>query len=185
MTPRPEVVLYAPAWNLKSSVVHQNVWLLASQNYPRQPGPHMLRLTSPLVVIFGREQLSTRWRVVYAGLGPYDDQYRKETAHGPSKEKFSRLMSAVEGEIHSSSYCIMRGSFPTGHRQVMTLWYHKWMIFDRYGTLSPYLRLKIVPEPKRRARSSAAATAGGETSPDLPSDGDESNLLQIMRMRTR
>ena len=158
MTPCPSVALYVPAWNLQRSAIHHSVWLLATQNYPRQPWPQVLRLTSPLVVIFGRDYHSSRWKVVYAGLHPYDDCYPKETCRGPSKGKFCQDLMSVEGQACSSAYCVMRGSLPSENRQVMTLWYHKWMIFDRYGTLSPYIRLHVVPEPKQRARSSAAAT---------------------------
>ena len=168
MNPRPGIAVYVPAWNLKRSLVHRNVWRFAVRRHPHQQRQYMWRVSSPIVVVFGRQRESTRWRVVYAGFSPYDDRHPQGTARGPSEDSFSRQMSAVEGQKHSPCYCLMLGSVSTEDRQVMTLWYNKWMIFDKYGTLSPYYG--IVPEPKRRARSSAAAMAGGETQQGLPSE---------------
>ena len=144
MTPQGPVALYVPAWNLKTAAAHHSVWLLATQSYPRQPWHYAgASLTSTHVVVFGRDPQSPRWKVVYAGLHPYDDRYPRETSRGPSKQQFSKNMQSVEGRTHSSAYCVMRGRLPSENRQVMTMWFHKWMVFDRYGTLSPYMGLYL------------------------------------------
>ena len=72
-------------------------------------------------IVFGRSLALDRWIVIFSREFPC------------SRREFNTAVSSVLHSGDTTDWCVVWGSIPEGERTVVSLFSHRWMVYDRYG----------------------------------------------------
>ena len=72
-------------------------------------------------IVFGRSKELDRWIVIFARDYPC------------TRREFHSALQSVLHSKDATHWCVIWGRIPAGGRQVVSLFSHQWMIYDRYG----------------------------------------------------